>query len=241
MKIESLTNSKVKNWVKLHKKKSRDEYQQYIVEEEHLIIEALKFNVVDTIIYIDENPFDFDNCIQVNQEVMKKISTNVSLVRYLAICNIKENLIKNYNRLLILDNVQDPGNLGTIIRSARSFGFDGIYISDKTVDVYNDKCIRSSQGAFIDYPIIRTDILELISKLKEKNVKIVGTSLQKSIPLKELKTYEYMAFIMGNEGSGVSNNVLNKSDVVVKIEMQNFESLNVGVATSIIMYEFRRI
>jgi TrmH family RNA methyltransferase len=241
MKIESLTNSKVKKWVKLHKKKSRDEYQQYIVEEEHLIIEALKYNVVDTIIYIDENPFDFDNCIQVNQEVMKKISTNVSLVRYIAICNIRENVIENYNRLLILDNVQDPGNLGTIIRSARSFGFDGIYISDKTVDIYNDKCIRSSQGAFIDFPIIRTDIIKLINKLKEKNVKIVGTSLQKSIPLKELKTQECMAFIMGNEGSGVSANVLDMSDVVVKIEMKNFESLNVGVATSIIMYEFRRI
>jgi len=241
MKIESLTNTKVKNWVKLHKKKGREEFQKFIVEEEHLIIEALKHNAVDTIVYLDENPFDFDNCIQVNQAVMKKVSTNVSLVRYIAICNIRDLKIDNNNRLLILDDVQDPGNLGTIIRSAKSFGFDGIYISEKCVDVYNDKCIRSSQGAFFDYPIIRCDITNLLDKLKNQDVLIIGTSLQTTIPLTSLESADKMAFIMGNEGNGVSKEVLSKCDKIVKIEMKNFESLNVGVATSIIMYEFRKI
>ena len=241
MKIESLTNAKVKKWVKLHKRKGRNEYGQYIVEEEHLITEALRNNVVDTILYISEQPFEFDNSIQVTEAVMKKISTNVSLVRYLAICNIRKMEIPNPIRLLILDDVQDPGNLGTIIRSARSFGFDGIYISEKTVDVYNDKCIRSSQGAFIAYPVVRTDISSLIDNLKLNGVRVIGTSLQESVPLHTLDKAERMAFVMGNEGSGVHQEILGQCDLTVKIEMKDFESLNVGVASSIIMYEFRNI
>ena len=241
MKIESLTNQKVKQWVKLQTKKGRDASQQFIVEEEHLIIEALKYNIVDTILYIEENPFGFEKAIQVSVSVMKKLSSNVSLVRYMAICHKQELPIKNFQRLLLLDEIQDPGNLGTIIRSAKSFGFDGIYLSNKSVDLYNDKCIRSSQGAFINFPIIRTELLPIMQQLKKAKVQIVGTSLQQAVSLETLVCQPQMAFVIGNEGQGVSAEVLKQCDVIVKIPMKNFESLNAGIAASILMYEYRNI
>jgi len=241
MKIESITNSKVKVWYKLKKKKYRDLYQLYIIEEKHLIEEALKNGVVESLIYIDENEFDFEESYQVNEEIMRKLSFNTSLNNYLAICKKNELYPKSFDRILILDNIQDPGNLGTIIRSARSFNFDCIYLSNNSVDLYNNKTIQATQGAFMDFPIIRSDISKIIHKLKEENIYVVATYLESSIDMEDLKAKEKMAFVMGNEGRGISKDILKLCDVNIKIRMSDFESLNVAIASSIIMYKFNKV
>lgn len=241
MIIESTSNNKIKKWMLLHSKKGRDLSNQFIIEEEHLIEEALKSNCVDTILYVNSNIFDFDNCIQVSQNVMNKLSSNVSNVNYIAICNKQIKPVEKLNRVVVLDNIQDPGNMGTIIRAALSFGFDQIIMSKDCVDIYNEKCIRSTQGALFNISLIKGNLVEQIDNLKKQGFVVVGTSLQESVYLDKVKVTDKMAFVFGNEGQGVSKEVLAQTNMNVKIEISNFESLNVAIASGIIMYQFRNI
>lgn len=239
-KITSLQNKKVKEWCLLHKKKYRDETHTFLIEGEHLIEEALKEGIVETILYADTCPFEFSNTIEVTEGILEKISQNPSGASYIAICHTLENEPKEYHRILILDGIQDPGNLGTLIRTAVSFSFDAIYCSKETVDLYNEKVIRSTQGAFFHIPVIYDDLNKVIPSLKEKGVKIISTALENAVGMEEVSESLSMAFILGNEGQGVSKASIEASDICMKIEMNGFESLNVGVAGGIIMYKYRK-
>ena len=239
-KITSLQNKKVKEWCLLHKKKYRDETHTFLIEGEHLIEEALKEGIVETILFYDTCPFSFSNIIEVTKEILNKISDNPSGASLIAVCHVLEKEPKLFQRVLILDGVQDPGNLGTLIRTAVSFSFDAIYCSKETVDLYNEKVIRSTQGAFFHIPVIYKDLKEVISYLKEKNVKIVATALENAVSMETVEREENMAFILGNEGQGVSKESIQNSDICMRIDMNGFESLNVGVAGGIIMYKYRK-
>lgn len=239
-KITSLQNKKVKEWCLLHKKKYRDETRQFLIEGEHLIEEALKEGIVETILYSNWCPFEFGNCIEVTEGILEKVSDNPSGASYIAICNQKEKEPSCYNRILLLDGIQDPGNLGTLIRTAVSFSFDAIYCSKETVDLYNEKTIRSTQGALFHIPVIRKDLMEVIPFLKDKKVKVIATSLNNAVSMESIIEEENMAFILGNEGQGVSQKVIETSDISMRIDMHGFESLNVGVAGGIIMYKYRK-
>lgn len=239
-KITSLQNKKVKEWCLLHKKKYRDETHTFLIEGEHLIEEALKEGIVETILYANTCPFAFSNVIEVTEGILEKISQNPSGASYIAICHTLEKKPKDYQRILILDGIQDPGNLGTLIRTAVSFSFDAIYCSKETVDLYNEKVIRSTQGAFFHIPVIYKDLNEVITNLKEHGVQIISTALENAKNMEEISPSEKMAFILGNEGQGVSKECIQNSDVCLRIEMNGFESLNVGVAGGIIMYKYRK-
>ncbi len=224
----------------MHKKKYRDETHTFLIEGEHLIEEALKEGIVDTILYTDTCPFEFFNTIEVTDGILEKISQNPSGASYIAICHTLENEPKEYHRILILDGIQDPGNLGTLIRTAVSFSFDAIYCSKETVDLYNEKVIRSTQGAFFHIPVIYDDLNKVIPSLKEKGVRIISTALENAVGMEEVSESLSMAFILGNEGQGVSKASIEASDICMKIEMNGFESLNVGVAGGVIMYKYRK-
>ena len=239
-KITSLQNKKVKEWCLLHKKKFRDETHTFLIEGEHLIEEALKEGIVETILFYDTCPFSFSNTIEVTKEILNKISDNPSGANLIAVCHVLEKDPKLFQRVLILDGVQDPGNLGTLIRTAVSFSFDAIYCSKETVDLYNEKVIRSTQGAFFHIPVIYKYLKEVIPYLKEKNVKIVATALENAVSMETVEREENMAFILGNEGQGVSKESIQNSDICMRIDMNGFESLNVGVAGGIIMYRYRK-
>ncbi|MCI5723602.1 MAG: RNA methyltransferase [Erysipelotrichaceae bacterium] len=239
-KITSLQNAKVKSWMLLHKKKHRDEKGLFLVEGEHLIQEALAARAVELIITDTASPFDFENVVIVTPAIMSKLSLNVSDVHLIAVCRQNHLQIKEKHRLLLLDGVQDPGNLGTLIRTAVSFGFDGVYCSADTCDLYNDKAIRSTQGALFHIPVVRKEFSELLPELKKDGVMIIATSLQDSTTMKEIKPVEKMAFVLGNEGQGVRDTTIQQADRCLRIEMEGFESLNVAVAGGIIMYQYRR-
>ncbi len=239
-KITSLQNAKIKKWTALHKKKERDKAGLFLVEGEHLISEALSAGAVDTIITDGESPFSFSNTIQVTPEIMKKLSDNVSQVHLIAVCKKLPGKIKDDTRLLLLDGVQDPGNLGTLIRTAVSFSFDGVYMSQDACDLYNDKAIRSTQGALFHMPVVREDLHALLPILKEEGYQIIATSLEESETMTEIGTSEKMAFIFGNEGQGVSKDIQSAADHRLRIEMHGFESLNVAVAGGIVMYHYRK-
>lgn len=232
MKITSLKNDKVKYWVNLKNKKFRDQEKVFLVEGDHLISEAKKYGEILEYISITDEQADYF----VTKEIMQKISAQKSISNSVAVVKfLKQKEISS--RILILDNLQDPGNLGTIIRSAVAFNFTDIILSNESVDIYNPKVIRATEGMLFKVNVLRKDIKLFISELKEKNYQIVGTDVENGKTIKDVLK-ENVAIIIGNEGSGVRKEILDLCDFSVNLKMNaGCESLNAGVCASIIMYE----
>lgn len=232
MIITSLKNEKVKYWYNLRNKKFRDQERRFLIEGDHLINEARKQNlVIETISIVDKNADYF-----VTKEIMEKISEQKSISYNAAVVRfINEDSITG--NVLILDGVQDPGNLGTIIRSCIAFGVSNIILSDNSVDLYNSKVIRATEGMIFNINVLRRNLIEFIPIVKNLGYKIVGTDVKNGINIKDINK-ENIAIVMGSEGQGLSDEVKNMCDNFVYIKMDNAcESLNVGVATSILLYE----
>lgn len=235
MKITSIKNPKVIFWAKLKMKKYRDIEHLFIVESEHLVSEALKKGIVKEIITTEDTQY----CVptyNVSIDIMKRISALTTPSKIMAVCEfLMPDDIKG--NILILDHIQDPGNLGTIIRSAVAFNFETIIVSEDTVDFYNDKVIRSSEGMIFNINLIKDNLLSIIPMLKEKGYKIYGTDVKNGKNIKEIKNNK-CAFIIGSEGKGMSIEVKELCDDFIYINMsKKCESLNAAVASSIIMYE----
>lgn len=241
MLITSLDNQKIKKIMKLKQKKYREEYKMFLIEGEHLVNEAIKSNMLIDLLVLENSNLSFNYpYITVSSNIMKKLSNMESLPKVIGICKFKESNNNFLNKVLILDNIQDPGNLGTIIRSCVAFNIKDIILSLDTVDLYNDKVIRSSQGMVFKVNIIKDDIKKVIKDLKTKNYLIVGTDVLNGTDIRNIKD-EKIALVMGNEGQGVKKEIKNMCDKDVYIKMhKDCESLNVGVATSILLYELSR-
>lgn len=236
--ITSLDNAKVKNWTKLHNKKYRNE--EFLLLDELLVKEAYKHNLLETLIYVNELPFEFNDAYEVNQEVMNKISKEENL-KYIGIG--KPLKLKNdyKDRVIILEDLQDPMNVGKIIESAHAFNFDTVLLSNEACDIYNQKCLSAASSSFYNVNIFRGDINNEIKILKEKGFKIYATGLNDySIEMYDAKTSDKLAIILGNEGSGVKKQTMDMSDEVIKIDMHNIDSLNVAMAGAILMYNFKK-
>lgn len=238
--ITSLQNAKVKRWSSYQKKKDRDKDGRFLVEGEHLIEEAARAGILETVITDDPALLRDDHGVVVTPAIMHKLSMNVSAVHLIGVCHKIKEVPVFGSRILILDGVQDPGNLGTLIRTAVSFSFDCVVVSKDTVDLYNDKTIRSTQGAMFHIPVIRCDLYETITSLQKEGVMCIATSLEESKTMKEIPSCERMAFVLGNEGQGVHPEIQSLCNERLRIEMHGFESLNVAVAGGIIMYSYRR-
>lgn len=235
--LNSLSNPRVKKWIKLRQKKYRLIEKRFIIEEQHLIEEAQRASLLETILILEseENVFDFDSIEYVSKEIMQKLSSNTSLNKYIAIAKFPNNQLDS-NRILLLDSIQNPGNMGTILRSAYSFGFNQILLSKGCVDITNEKVVQSSQGALFYLDIKEVDLVEYI---KKSDFPIYATGFKNSIELKEVPKSLKLGVVLGNEGNGVSEEVLQVCDKIVNIKMQQFDSLNVGIAAGICMYELQ--
>lgn len=234
----SIDNKKVKDIKKLHTKKYRDKTNMFLVEGKHLVLEAYKKGYLQTLI-LEENeifPLNIDT-MYVSNNVINYITTLETPQLVMGICKkVEEKEIGD--KILILDDIQDPGNLGTIIRSAVAFNIDTIILSKNTVDLYNPKVIRATQGLIFHINIVIKDLKEFVPLLKQNKYKILGTRVTHGKNIKDIYKSKKFAIIVGNEGSGISDEMIELSDEYVYIEMNNnCESLNVAVATSIILYE----
>ena len=239
--ISSLQNERIKNLSKLLDKKYRDIEGKFLVEGKNLVEEAFKSGLLLEVIKCDDVLEDYDvQTTLVTYEVIKKLSNTIHPQRIIGVVKkVEEKELGN--KVLILDDIQDPGNLGTIIRSSLAFNIDSIVLSNNSVDMYNDKVIRSSEGMFFHINIVRRDLFELIDKLKEDNYEILGTSVSVGMYVDKVELNNKYALIMGNEGNGVHEEILDMCDNYLYIPMNNkVESLNVAVATSIILYEFNK-
>ena len=243
MVITSLENEKIKEFVRLQKKKYRDLTNTYIVEGEHLVIEADKANVVDEIILLEgeECNYNYPVCY-VTLDILRKISTMDTAPKIMAVCHKNSNSFIVGDKILVLDGIQDPGNLGTIIRSSLAFDVSTIVLLENTVDLYNPKVLRATQGMYNHINIINLNIEEVFSYTKKNNINVYGTSVLDGVDVRNLNNSlkEKYCLIMGNEGQGIRKEILNICDKNLYIKMNDkVESLNVGVACSILLYELR--
>ena len=235
--IESLTNTKVKYWMKLKQKKYRDLEELFMIEGYHLVNEALKNNLIKEIIVKEGNTNKYNaDMYYVTKEIMTKLSDVESVSEVIGVC-YKKKEVEVGNKIIMLDALQDPGNLGCIIRSAVAFNFDTIALGDGTVDLYNEKVIRSTEGMLFNINIIKKDLKTFILELKKKNYRIYGTKQNGSTP-KRVITPQNFGVIIGNEGTGISRDIIALCDENIFIPISDkCESLNAAVAASIIMYE----
>lgn len=257
MVITSKDNENIKYLKKLKEKKYRDQENCYIIEGIKLIKEAIQENArIKLIVVCDDctqgNIIDSElkyeiakyDCIYVTEKIFTKLTDVVNPQGILAVIEKrKTNKQIEYNDdlFLILDNIQDPGNMGTILRTADSIDLKQIIVSKNTVDAYSPKVVRSTMGAIFRINIIESDDLEkTIKEMKKHKIKIMATSLQTEKTMYEV-SYNKSAIIIGNEANGVSREILELADEKIKIPMPGkTESLNASVATAIILYEALR-
>ena len=244
MVVTSLENNKVKELVKLQQKKYRDLTNTYLVEGEHLVEEAYKNGAILQVICLEEVDLysDLERFV-VSYDVMKKISSLDNPPSIMALCKKSSYEEIVGDKILLLDGIQDPGNLGTMIRSSLAFGVTSIILSPNCVDLYNPKVVRGTQGMIFHIPILSMDTKTAISIMKERNIPVYGTSVVNGVDASTLASdkKEKYCLIMGNEGSGLSSEIFDLCDQNLYIPMNSrVESLNVGVACSILLYELGR-
>ena len=255
--ITSKENKLIKHIIKLKEKKYRKEYNEYIIEGAKIVQEAIQEKVKIKQIIISENAINTDlilnhlkeelqkiNYIKVPSNIFKLISEVEKPQGVLAIIEKEkqeENIDVNQDIILALDDLQDPGNLGTIIRTADSVGLKQILISKGTTEAYNPKVIRSTMGAIFRVKIIECENLkETLKKLQKNNFKIMVTDLNTDKSIYDIKLQKKV-IIIGNEANGVSEEIKNIADTRAIIPMfGKTESLNASIATGVILYEYVR-
>lgn len=257
MVISSKDNETIKKLKKLKDKKYRDQENCYIIEGIKLIKEAINENAKIKLIIIcddcnQENSIDEDakyeiakyECIYVTEKIFLSLTNVVNPQGILAVIEKEQNNnVINYDNdmFLVLDDIQDPGNMGTILRTADSLDLKQIIVSKGSTDIYNPKVVRSTMGAIFRVKIIESDnLVKTLKEMKKHKIKIVTTSLQTDKKIYDVN-YEKSAIIIGNEANGVSEEILELADEKVKIPMPGkTESLNASVATAVILYEAMR-
>lgn len=238
-KITSVNNELIKELSKLKQKKYRDERKEFLVEGYHLVEEARQFLKLVLIVDEKDEVKGVEN-ILVTEDVIKKLSSTITPQNIIGVCRyFSDEDVRYSGKIILLDNLQDPGNIGTIIRSSLGFNVDLVVLSKGSCDIYNDKLIRSTQGALFKVRVIEEDLVDAIKKIKASGVKVFGTSLQNGTPLEKIEKVNNYALILGNEGNGVRKELLEITDKNIYIEIdERLESLNVSVASGIIMHYF---
>lgn len=249
-RIESRQNALVKHWLKLiTNKKDRDKSGEFLVEGFHLVEEALKTQgtVLHLIVREDvELPSHFKEAavqqIEIPSAIAKELAETENSQGIFAHCRqpeYSEELFSGWKKFLFIDAVQDPGNVGTMIRTADAAGMDAVILGHGSADLYNPKTIRSAQGSNFHLPVVKGNLEDWIKRAKENGAAVLGTGLHEAKDYQAIQAPASFALLVGNEGSGVSANLLKQSDEVVKIPiLGQAESLNVAVATGILLYAY---
>lgn len=237
MLITSKDNSKIKEVRKLMNKKYSNEMGLFVIDGENLVEEALKNDLLVSLFVLEGVNVDYDfEYYTVTSDVMKSLTDMKSVPRLIGVSKYISSKPLG-NKILLLDDIQDPGNAGTIIRNACAFGVDTVVFSKNSVNPYNEKVLRSTGGMIFNINIIISDLESVILELKDKDIELIGTSLHTDIYLENFEKTDKFAIIFGNEGNGVKRELLDKCDKLIKIRMNEAcESLNVGVSTGIVLY-----
>ncbi|TAA70473.1 TrmH family RNA methyltransferase [Planococcus salinarum] len=247
-RIESLQNSLVKHWKKLGTtRKERDKFSEFLVEGFHLTEESLKKKELVKSLIVREGVdipqgWDIEDVplYSVTAAVAKEISETEHSQGIFAHCAQPEFTVQDqqaWTRLLLIDAVQDPGNIGTMIRTASAASIDAVVLGKGCADPFNPKTVRSAQGSHFQIPVVKGELTEWVQKMHDAAIPVFGTALEEAIPVHEAETQEKFALIVGNEGSGVSPELLVLTEKNLMVPLYgSAESLNVAVATGILLY-----
>ena len=257
--IESLENTKIKEIRSLNKKKYRTKLKKYLIEGTRIVEEALLHGVrIEKIILLENYPLHEKlknpaylhrlkeiEVLSVTEKVFKSISNTESPQGIIAVIHKEEETLEN-NRdkisrdpfILILENIQDPGNMGTIIRTAEAAGVDLILVTKNSTDPYGEKALRSSMGAIFHIPIVEVEDLEWVNLFKKEKIRLIATDLSAEKSYSEIDYRGGIGLIIGNEGQGISNELLKLADEKTIIPIHgNIESLNASIASGILIYK----
>jgi len=240
--ITSKANSVVKNAKKLHQKKYRK--SAYLIEGWHLFEEAVQAGVtIEKIFALEsyrEQLVAFPQTVWVSEDILLDLADSQTPQGIVAVVQKEEVEQTDFSqgKFLFLEDVQDPGNVGTIIRTADAAGFTGVIVSDKSADTYSLKTLRSMQGSHFHLPIYRMSNQVLLEKAKKAGIHVLATTLSKdSVDYRELPPIENFVLVMGNEGQGISPLMAEHADQLVHISMKGqAESLNVAVAAGVLIF-----
>jgi TrmH family RNA methyltransferase len=245
----SLQNEKVKLWKKLKTRKWRDREQMYLLEGPHLLGEAIHWAPGElSAVLIDEGfhpspewPLEQFDVYQVTHKIFTELSQTESPQGIIGICQMRRPTFSiRKGRYLLVDGVQDPGNLGTLIRTADAFGLDAVLLGDGCTDCFNSKTLRAAQGSHFHLEVVRRELLSVVNAMKEIGIPIFGSSLDGNDLCRMRRSMPYFGLVVGNEGGGVSPKLLEASDVRVRIPMSGrAESLNVAVAAGILLFRLQ--
>ena len=253
--ITAASNQRVKNLINLiQKAKARREQDVFITEGIKMFLEADPDKIKE--VYVSQSFYEkgvarekIEQCNYeiLSDELFKKVSDTQTPQGILCVMKqyhyeLEDLFLKENPLFLILEDIQDPGNLGTMVRTAEGAGVDGIIMTKGTVDIYNPKTIRSTMGSVYRMPFLYTeDLLDLMKELQKKGVKIYAAHLQGRQFYHEMDFKGATAFLIGNEGNGLKDETADAADIYMKIPMQGqVESLNAAVASVILMYEAAR-
>lgn len=236
----SISNNELKDIIKLENKKYRKLTNKYLIFSKHIVLEAIKNNNIELVLTDNEDIYlelkDKTTVYKISKNDISRFKS-VKNTEIVAVCNIKENSIKS-NKILALNKLSDPGNVGTILRTAKAFGINDIIIDNDSVDIYNPKTIAAMQGVHFSLNIYHTDLYEYC---KNSELKIISTYLDEdSIKEDEIKKIkdDYI-LILGNESQGMDDSFKNLDHDNYKIDIK-YESLNVAIAAGIIIYDMTR-
>lgn len=254
--IKSKDNDRYKIAKSLLKGKYRNKEKKYLAEGLRTVELALQYGANIDCIFINEHfaeeesnkrildSLDIENtCFILSNDLFGKISSTENTQGIVAIINMNEIAIDDFDiekhkKVIVLDRVQDPGNLGTIIRTADAAGFDIIIMTKGCVDVYNPKVVRSAMGSMFYMDIISAQQEDILEILKENEVEIVSSYLNTDNYFNKINYSDKSALVVGNEANGISDFWIDNSDVLVKIPMiGKAESLNVAVSAALLMYQ----
>ena len=240
--ITSKANSVVKNAKKLHQKKYRK--SSYLIEGWHLFEEAVqagaKIEKIFALSEYGEKLTDYPQTVFVAEEILLDLADSQTPQGIVAIVQKEEEQLPDFTsgKYLFLEDVQDPGNVGTMVRTADAAGFSGVIVSSKSADIYSLKTLRYMQGSHFHVPVHRMTVETFVEEAKKVDLPILATTLSpKSKDYRELAQLEDFALVMGNEGQGISPFMTNQADQLVHITMKGqAESLNVAIAAGILMF-----
>lgn len=249
-KISSTKNSKVKEWVKLKTNNGRKKFKKFLLEGRHPVETALEQATEYEFLIVQEDfdlgelaeQVDNDKLILVTKEVANHISDTVHDQGIFLIGYINEEDWQFPDDLsgkwLVLDNVQDPGNIGTMVRTADAAGFTGVVFGDGTADFYNPKILRAMQGSQYHLQLKRLNLEKWIRNCKDQGSVIFGSILDENArDYRKIDVLDQFSLIMGNEGNGMSERLIEMTDMNLYIPIKgSAESLNVAVAAGVLMF-----
>lgn len=252
--ISSLQNPLVKQMRKLHRAKERKAQGIFLLEGTHLMESALDYSctlmtVCCTEQWQERNPRLWQKLQgqgarieTVTEEVLKALVTTVTPDGIVATASIAPKTISGIQLGLVLERLQDPGNLGTIIRTAVATGVDGLWISEDSVEMENPKVLRASAGAWFELPMaVSKNLAQTVQSYKQQGVQIVATLPQGKKTYWEIDFTRPTLILLGNEGAGLTESLVSLAQEQVTIPLAGgVESLNVGIATALLLYEAQR-